>query len=117
MRPLGIEVLTIRRAPLAASPRDGSEFRDWANATDTEVTGCNVQPFILSEKLVIEINAEREFLKQAWRCWAPPGTDVTYTDRIVWRGEEYEVLGINGIWNHIMGPEHHRDFMIRLREG
>lgn len=117
MRPLGIEVFTVVRAPLVVSARDNSQYRDWANATETEISGCNVQPFILSEKLLQEVNAEREFVKQVWRVWLPPGSDVTYTDRGIWRGELHDILGINGIWNHIMGPEHHRDIMIRRREG
>lgn len=116
-RPLGVETLTIVRAVLAVSARDNSEYRDWANATETVITQCAVQPFVLSEKLVEEVNAEREFIKQAWRVWAPAGTDVLYTDRAIWRGEEYEVLGITGIWNHVYGPEHHRSFMIRARVG
>ena len=116
-RPLGNETIEIVRAPLVRSARDNSENRDWNNPERWTIYEANVQPFILSEKLLVEVSGEREFLKQVWRVWVPAGSDVTYTDRCIWRCQEYDVLGINGIWNHIMGPEHHRDFMIRLREG
>jgi len=117
VRPLGIESVIVVRASFATSTRDNSQYRDWANATQTTISGCNVQSFILSEKLLQEKNAEREFIQQVYRVWAPAGTDVQFSDRIIWRGVEYDVLGVPGVWNHIMGPEHHRDFMIRLREG
>lgn len=117
MRPLGRETITIRRAPLAVSPRDNSEYRDWANATDTDVTNCNVQMFIMSEKLMAEITEDREAIREVFRVWAPAGTDVTYTDAIIWRGDEYEAHGRIGQWDHIMGPPHHVDFLIRRRVG
>lgn len=116
-RPLGRESVTIIRADLVPSSRDGSLFRDWANATETTYTGCNVQPFILSEKFQSEDTKDREFARWTLRVWGPAGMDVQYTDRCRWRGVTYEALGLIQIWSHIMGPDHHTSFAIRERVG
>lgn len=116
-RPLGIETITILRAPLVASSRDNSQQRDWPNAVTHDLLQCNVQPFILSEKYTAEINTEREYLTVLFKVWAPAGSDVLYTDRAQWRGTEYEILGLTGNWDHIMGGEHHKSFLLRLRQG
>lgn len=117
MRPLGRETVTIIRAPLVTSSRDNSESRDWANATETDIHNCNVQSFIMSEKLEAEFTRERESIRELIKVWAPAGADVQYTDRFRWRGNEYEVHGRIGVWDHIMGPENHRDFLGRRRLG
>ncbi len=116
-RALGVETITIVRASLVASSRDNSLQRDWDAATTHTLKGCNVQPFILSEKYTAEVNNEREYLTVLFKVWCPAGSDVIYTDRATWRGTEYEVLGLTGQWDHIMGPEHHKTFLLRLREG
>jgi len=116
-RPLGVETLTVCRAPLTVSARDNSEYRDWANEVQTQVGGCNVQPFILSEKYTAELNSERDYLTVLFKVWAPSGMDIVYTDQVIWRGTRYEVLGFAGQWDHIMGPAHHRSFLLRLRTG
>lgn len=116
--PLGAETLTILEAPFATSPRDGSKFRDWDNAIEHELTGCNVQAFIMSEKLSAGSDSDREFLKTAWRVWAPIGDYVPkYTDRAVWQGTTYELLSDGHVWRERLGPPHHIDFLLRLRAG
>lgn len=116
-RPLGREKVTVVRAPLVENARDGSEFRDWANAARTTYSGCNVQAFILSEKFQSEDTKDREFGRWTLRVWGPPGMDVEYTDRLEWRGQTYEGLGLVQIWSHIMGPDHHTSFAMRQRVG
>jgi hypothetical protein len=97
---------------------DGSLERDWSAATSTPISGCNVQSFILSEKLLHEINAEREFDEYTLRVWAPPGVDVVYTDRVLIDGIEYDVLAWTGQWKRLAdGSLHHQDFMCRRRNG
>lgn len=114
---LGVQVITRLRAELVASARDNSLGRDWANPSRVDIRNCNVQPFILSEKYVSEIDIEREHVRQLLRCWVPPGTDILYTDRVLWRGVEYDVMGITGFWDDLQGIESHRTILLRERIG
>lgn len=114
---LGSETVTIIRAPLVTDSRDNSVTRDWAHATSTDVTGCMVQPFRMSNKLVTEDMIEREFARQFFRIWAPAGTDVLYTDRVSWRGQDMEVWAQKGTWVDFEGNEDHVQFLGILREG
>lgn len=114
---LGVQVITRLRAELVASARDNSLARDWANPSRTEIRNCNVQPFILSEKYVAEIDVEREHVRQLLRVWVPAGTDIVYTDKVEYRGVEYDVMGITGVWDDIQGFESHRNILLRERIG
>lgn len=116
-RPLGNQTIVIQRAPLVASGRDGTLQRSWSTATETTVTKCSVQPFRLAEKLNFEDNRDREFARSALRVFAPAGTDVEPTDRVVFSGKTYDVFGFGGDWAGFDGNPHHVAFVIRLREG
>lgn len=116
-RPLGSQSFTRVRAALVPSGRDGTLQRDWANATETTVTKCSIQPFRLAEKLNFEDNREREFARSALRVFAPAGTDVEPTDRVIYNGDTYDVFGFNGEWSGFDGLAHHVAFVIRRREG
>lgn len=116
-RPLGNQSFVLVRAALVASGRDGTLQRDWANATETTVTKCNIQPFRLAEKLNFEDNRDREFARSALRVFAPAGTDIEPTDRVIYRGNTYDVFGFMGEWADFDGNQHHIAFVIRLREG
>lgn len=117
MRPLGSDTFTILRAPLVTDPRDGSLYRDWDNPTETVVTDSNVQPFPLAEKLNFEDNRDREFARTAVRIFAPPGTDVEPTDRILFNGLTYDVFGHAGPWRRFSGQERYVQIILRVREG
>jgi hypothetical protein len=114
---LGADVITIRRAPEVINPRDGTRERDWDNATEVTYRNCNVQPFLLTDKLKIERAGEREFVDDTWRVWGPVGMDVLYTDRAVFKGVEYEVRGLTGEWRDLDGKDSHVNFMLRRRVG
>lgn len=114
---LGVQVITRLRAELVNSARDNSFYRDWDNPSRTDIRNCNVQPFIISEKYVSEIDVEREHVRQLLRCWVPVGTDFVYTDRAEFRGVVYDVLGIQGVWDDLQGMESHRVILLRERIG
>lgn len=114
---LGNDTFTILRAPLVEDPRDGSKRRDWDNAEEIIVKYAMVQPFRLAEKLNFEISREREFARTAIRFFAPPGTVVHSTDRVMYRGDEYEVFGHDGNWVDFTGKEDHVAFIGRRQEG
>lgn len=116
-RPLGSDTITILRAPLATDPRDGTQYRDWNNATSTTVHRCNVQPFPLAEKLNFEFNLDREFSRTAIRIYAPPGTDFLPEDRILFNGTSYDIFGSKGDWRRFSGSPHHVQVIARQLEG
>jgi hypothetical protein len=114
---LGDEVITVLRAPIITDPRDNSKRADWDSATETDYPGCMIQPFLMSNKLVIEDNNERLFAQSFYRIWMPAGSDVLYTDRIRWRGETMDVFGQKGTWVDFEGNEDHIQLLGKLREG
>jgi hypothetical protein len=116
-RRLGQDEFIIRRAPLVTNPRDNTEYRDWDNATDTLVIYAQVQPFLLSEKLNFEITKEREFVRAGMRFFAPVGTDIRHTDRVIYLDDEYEVFGLDAPWTNFRGRLDHVAFIARRREG
>lgn len=116
-RPLGKAVITILRAPLVLNPRTNALTRDWANAAEIVVNGCNCQPFPLAEKLNFELMDNREFARSSVRVYAPAGTEIEHTDRIRYRGDVYEVFGFPGDWQDFREVEHHVAFVMRIRGG
>lgn len=117
MIPLGNQVFHVVRAPLAVDARSGSQYRDWDNAVTTPVIWSLITPFELAEKLSFEDTKEREYARINMKVYAPPGTDVVHTDKIVYLGDVYEVLGHIGRWPTFDGQEHHVEFVIQRKEG
>lgn len=115
--PLGVETFIIRRAPLVTNPRNGEQTRDWSNADDTIVTGAKVNPFELSEKLGLDYNIDREFVRGSLKFYAPAGTDIDKNDRIIYLGETFSVLGEPFPWYDFEGQEHHIEIVARYQEG
>jgi len=117
MNQLGAEVLTVLRATMTADTFDNSQYEDWTNPKKMVIRGCSVQPFILSEKYTAEYEVERKQARQMLRVWVPSGQNILYTDRILWKGTEYEVMGIQSVWNHLDGTENHSSLLMRERVG
>lgn len=87
MRRIGKDTITIRRAPLVTDAHNNS-VDDWPNAVNHDQGGCYVEEGDTSENLV-----NRDELETAWIVFAPPSTDVLFTDHVVWQGVEYQVKG------------------------
>lgn len=88
----GRQSITILRAPTTRDTH-GNDRRDWPNAVETVVTGCEVQPMGSQENLV---NQDQVLI--AWQVVAPLGTDVKATDRVRYNGTVYEVFGHPEDW-------------------
>lgn len=115
---IGNETVTLKVAPLAHDARSGEFYRDWANATLFELSGCSVQPFPLAEKLNYEVMDNREFARSSVRVYAPPGSQVPEpNDRFDYRGREYEVFGFTSELVDLEGQLDHIAFIGRIREG
>jgi len=117
MNNIGRETVGVVRAPLIQGARSASLHRSWATATTTNYTTCSVQPFLMSNKLVVEMEDQREFASQVYRVWGPADMDVKSTDRIMWRGKLYDVRGPMGTFPDLHGRVHHVQFLMIDREG
>lgn len=109
---LGAETIEIRRAELTSADRFGNFRRDWSNATSATVTGCSVQPFQATESTV-----DREFASTHMLLFAPWGTDLLATDRVVHNGQTYEVDGEPGQWRDDQGAGDHIEASLKRVTG
>lgn len=114
---LGNETIIVVHAALIVSTRDGSQGRDWGNATRTPYEGCMVEPYLMSNKLVQEDNMSREYVQGFYRCWLPPTAVVEHIDRLEWRGDSYEAFGPAQKWPDRRGVLHHVQVNMKFREG
>lgn len=107
------ETITIQRAGITTD-RYGNEVADWTNPTETTVAGCALAPRTEDES---RANA-RQGVIIGLTLYAPPGTDLRATDRIVARGETFEVDGFPGDWaNPFTGTEFGIEAALRRVEG
>jgi len=114
---LGNDTIIRVRAPLVRSPRDNSESRDWAHASRLAVSNCKVEPFLASNRLLVEVNAGREFQQEPFRVYAPPDSDWAYTDRVEWLGKSYDITAEPAGWTNLDGELEFWAFVMRIREG
>lgn len=85
-RPIGIVQIGVKRAPMKSTPK--GDRRDWANAVVTTVKGCDIVPGSTQELLI-----NRDEVIVAWTVLAPINTDINAYDRVVFNGNEYEIVG------------------------
>lgn len=72
----------------------GNPVPDWADAEDTDVEGAAVAP----EKVEEDRTAGRQGVVVKRTVYLPPGSVVAATDRLVVRGDTYNVDGEPGPW-------------------
>jgi hypothetical protein len=82
----GDHVVTVLRASAGSDNPYGNQDRDWTTATETQVTGCSVQPVQGDE-----VTVGRDTVVSRWRLYAPDGTDILASDRVRFEGDVYEV--------------------------
>lgn len=115
--PLGRELFIRRRAALIEDPVTGEQTRDWANAEEETIENAKVNPFELSEKLGLDYNVDREFVRGSLKFYAPAGVDIDSNDQIIYEGETFSILGEPFAWRDFSGHEHHIEFVARYQEG
>lgn len=86
------ETVTVRR-PGSMTDSYNNALPDWQNTTDHDEPGCAVSPSSSSEE-----NAGRAAVIVGLALHAPAGADILSTDRVVVRGDTYEVDGEVGDW-------------------
>lgn len=108
----GSDQVTVVRASLDDADRYGAQRRDWADATSTVLTGVSVQPMTATEA-----TTDREYTATRMTLYAPPDADLRATDRVVWRGDTYEVDGPPMTWVDLGGVADHVEAVIKRMAG
>jgi hypothetical protein len=91
--------ITVRRAPFVVDRYGNTTaVRDWAAAADHVVAGCSVQPASGTEDL-----EDRNAVVNRWTLYAPKGSDILATDRVVHQGTVYEVSSEIRRWTGATG--------------
>jgi hypothetical protein len=114
MRSPGADDVTVVRASLVDTDRYGAQQRDWPAAAQTVVTGVSVQ--YLSPSLETD-EARREYASSHLALFAPAGTDLLSTDRVLWRGELFDVDGEPFTWIDDDGEPDHLFAALKRRTG
>lgn len=104
---LGSDTVTVLR---------GRSRDNWGNLTgadaETTVSGCSVQPLGGTE-----MTDRGEMVVTNLTLFAPPGTDITATDRVRWLGSVYAVNGPPEAWHDRAGRQSHVQVQLKLTEG
>lgn len=87
------ESVTRVRAPLTED-RYGAQIRDWDNAAELSIDVYAVAPRDHEE----EHSNGRAAVLVGFTVYAPAGTDILTTDRLIIRGGLHEVDGEPGVW-------------------
>lgn len=96
MFPYGESVTVLRGTPVT-DPYSGEETgTDWSTPTATVVTDCGVAPRLTPESPA----NDRTLIIEGYTVFMPYGTDVLATDRVVVRGDTYDVDGDVGVWRN-----------------
>lgn len=80
--------------PGSTTDGHGNAVADWDDPEETELTGCVVAPAQTPE----DRSAGRQGVISLRTVYVPRGATVAATDRLVVRGEIYEVDGDPGPW-------------------
>lgn len=93
---------TVTRVRPATLTQRGSTFRDWTQASESEVKGCNVQPDATSSDF-----SDREQSVLTYTIYAPVGADIIKGDRIKVDGHTFDVVGVPFKWYSPNGTTDH----------
>lgn len=114
---LGNTPVTVMTAPFATLARDGSLYRDWANAVSITYQGNMLEPFQLSSRLQVQKNQDREFASSYGRLWMVPEADMQPGQRVVVHGVEYDVHGSPIPWYDLEDVRSHWTVLVLVRSG
>lgn len=88
------ETVTRLRAGTVSDPYSGETTPDWSIATSLSIDGCGFDPGGTGERL----DLARNVITTQPKVYAPTGSDVLASDRLVVRGVTYEVDGRPEDW-------------------
>ena len=102
--------VTVVRPAMVASR--GTKVPDWDNATEAQVSGCNVQTPTTSEEF-----DGRTATTLGGTVYLPPDADVQAGDAIEYRGRRFLVVGEPMLWESPTGALDHLQVRITDWEG
>ena len=108
-----LDTVQVLHAPVTAGAY-GSQTPNWAGASTTTYR-ANVQPYS-RRSTGLEQTSNQQRVDYRLRCFLPGNASVVSTDRVVWRGNTYEVGGID-VWSRGIGPMHHFELELSLVTG
>lgn len=121
MTAVGNHTIYVRKPTIVIDPVDNTTIEHFNPPSSvTAVKGCDVQPFLLAEKLQHEITSERLYSRSTKRVYAPSSVvtlGIRPEDEIEFKGQVFEVFGHVGGWDDLNGLPDHVSFIIMLREG
>jgi hypothetical protein len=83
-----------RLRPGTTTNRVGATIDDWSDPDEEDIADCSVAPRDADED-----NATgRQTVIAGFNIYAPPGTEILPTDRLLVRGQVHEVHGEPGVW-------------------
>jgi hypothetical protein len=83
----------IRQRPGTTTNRYDDTVPDWSDPDLESIDGCALAP-----ELAAEDSDHRQGVVIGWTLYAPAGADIEPSDRIVARGDTYEVDGEPADW-------------------
>ena len=106
----------VRLRATTTTDRYGSAERSWASATETTITGVQVQPFDSIEP--DEVGRTRVVTRHRVLSRVGVALDLLPTDRIRWAGVDWQIVG--EVAQHkrpSTGAAHHTEAVIRRVTG
>lgn len=106
--------LVIQRAPTGVTDGHGNSHGDWSSPSTHRVAGCSVQPGGGGRE-----QDGRDAVRADLTVYAPPGTDVRGTDRVLIPGypRPFEIQGEPQVWQSPSGRVSHIELTLTVWEG
>ncbi len=89
----------VLRAPVTPDRYGEGNKRDWANAEVIPLSNVAIQPASTTEDAL-----DRQTTVSGWRFYGPPETDLKATDRVMWYGRTFDVVGEPQPWIDPLNP-------------
>ncbi len=80
---------TVTRLRPSTTTSRGSTILDWSHPKRMDIQGCSMQPASTS----LTTDGRVLGISDLYTLFAPPNADITAGDRIVYRGNTYEIDG------------------------
>lgn len=108
--------VAVLRAPLVVGPY--GDVRDW-DAAQSVYTGlpASVQPVSTRDALTPDQDQDRETGITTYRVYTPRQADIRVSDRMRYRAQLYEVIGVSLVWPSVTGRNSYTLATIRRTDG
>lgn len=107
--------VTVVSAPVTADDGHGNPVVDWGAATETVVAAA-VTPDSRDRSNAEDITGQDTVISRM-RLFLPAAAVMTFLDRVVWRGDIFEVDGDVELHTDRRARPHHREALLRRVQG